>query len=91
MARIVRDREAREEKAAVCKLERFQRNTLWSPVNEVVNPTTPAKRDRITKKPVAMLPIGKYIGNIRAGIDSTEAVKCTQNNPQVIHASSQKN
>lgn len=54
-------------------------STLLSPVIEVVNPTTPARSDIITKKPVARLPIGKYIGNIRAGIDRTEAVCNVQN------------
>ena len=38
-----------------------------------MNPTTPAIRLNITKNPVAMLPFGKYIGNIRAGIVRTEA------------------
>lgn len=36
-------------------------------------PTTPARREKMTKKPVAMFPKGKYIGNIRAGIDRTDA------------------
>jgi hypothetical protein len=33
-----------------------------------VKPTTPARRERMMKKPVAKFPIGKYIGNMRAGI-----------------------
>lgn len=41
---------------------------------EVAIPTTPARSEKITKKPVAIFPIGKYIGNIRAGIDKTDAV-----------------
>lgn len=49
-----------------------------NPVSEVVNPTTPATREKITKKPVVMFPIGKYIGNIRAGMDKTDAANANQ-------------
>lgn len=34
----------------------------------------PARREKMMKKPVAMFPIGKYIGNMRAGIDKIDAV-----------------
>lgn len=36
-------------------------------------PTRPAMSEKMTKKPVAMFPIGKYIGNMRAGISKTDA------------------
>lgn len=36
-------------------------------------PTTPAMREKITKKPVAVFPIGKYIGKRRAEIDKADA------------------
>lgn len=36
-------------------------------------PTTPARREKMMKNPVARLPKGKYIGNIRAGSDKTDA------------------
>jgi len=63
-----------EDMAAACKLGASHWKMLLSPVREVVNPTTPAIRDNITKKPVVMFPIGKYIGNIRAGRDKTDAI-----------------
>lgn len=47
-------------------------------MNEVMNPTTPAMREKITKNPVARLPNGKYIGKIRAGIDNTDAANNVQ-------------
>jgi hypothetical protein len=39
----------------------------------VAMPTTPAMSEKMTKKPVAMFPTGRYIGNIRAGICKTDA------------------
>lgn len=36
-------------------------------------PTRPEMSEKMTKKPVAMFPIGKYIGNMRAGISKTDA------------------
>ncbi|KAF7151230.1 hypothetical protein RHSIM_Rhsim02G0018000 [Rhododendron simsii] len=47
-------------------------------LTEVMNPTTPAMREKITKNPVARLPNGKYIGKIRAGIDNTDAASNIQ-------------
>lgn len=73
MASSVRVHVTIEEAAAACKLGAFHWITLWIPVNEVMNPTTPAMREKITKNPVARLPNGKYIGKIRAGIDNTDA------------------
>jgi hypothetical protein len=63
-----------EDIAAAFKLGAFHWNMLFNPVTEVVNPTTPAIRVKIMKKPVVMFPIGKYIGNIRAGVVKTDAV-----------------
>lgn len=68
MDRRVSDNDAREDAYAACKFGAFQRETLCSPVIEEVKPTTPARRERMMKKPVAKFPIGKYIGNMRAGI-----------------------
>ena len=73
MANTVSDKDARDEAAAACKLGAFQKATLLRPVSEVIMPTTPARRAKMTKKPVAIFPIGKYIGNMRAGIDKTDA------------------
>lgn len=67
-----------EDMAAACKLGAFHWKMFCNPVSEVVNPTTPATRDKITKKPVVMFPIGKYIGNIRAGMDKTDAANANQ-------------
>lgn len=75
MASIVRVQLRREEAAAAPKLGASHRRTLLTPVTEVATPTTPAMREKITKRPVAMFPIGKYIGNMRAGIDNIDAAK----------------
>ncbi|CAK7332965.1 unnamed protein product [Dovyalis caffra] len=72
-ARRVSDNDAREDMYAACKFGEFQWKTLLSPVIEEVKPTTPARRERMMKKPVAIFPIGKYIGNMRAGIDKVAA------------------
>jgi len=53
-----------EDMAAAFKLGAFHWNILFNPVTDVVKPTTPAIRVKIMKKPVAMFPIGKYIGNM---------------------------
>jgi len=79
MASRVSAHVVREDMAAACKLGASHWKMLLSPVSEVVNPTTPQIRDKITKKPVVMFPIGKYIGNIRAGRDKTDAtIQTTQ-------------
>lgn len=79
MANRVRAHVVSEDMAAACKLGASHWKMLLSPVREVVKPTTPAIRDNITKKPVVMFPIGKYIGNIRAGRDKTDATYHTNN------------
>lgn len=56
--------------------------TLLIPVMEVVNPTTPAMREKITTNPVAKFPNGKYIGNILAGGCSTDAARNTKKDDQ---------
>lgn len=68
-----------EDIAAAFKLGAFHWNMLFNPVIEVVNPTTPAIRVKIMKKPVVMFPIGKYIGNILAGVVKTDAAKTQPN------------
>lgn len=73
MASRVSAQVVREEAAAVCKLRASHWAILLSPVAEVAMPTTPAMSEKTTKKPVAMFPIGRYIGNMRAGICRTEA------------------
>lgn len=73
MARRVRAQVPIEEAAAECKLGAVHWRMFLRPVTEVPMPTTPAIRANTTKKPVAMLPIGKYIGNRWAGGDSTDA------------------
>lgn len=47
--------------------------TLMMLMIEDTMPTTPAMREQMMKKPLAMFPTGKYIGNMRAGIDKTDA------------------
>ena len=59
--------------AAACTLGRSPWKMLFIEEIDVVNPTTPAIREKIMKCPVAMFPIGKYIGNILAGTDKTDA------------------
>lgn len=73
MASKVRAQLVNEDIEAAFKLEGFQVRRLCSPVREVVKPTTPAMRENTMKNPVAIFPIGKYIGNILAGVDRTEA------------------
>lgn len=73
MASKVSAKVVNAETAAACKFGTFHSRTFCNPVMEVVNPTTPAIRENIMKNPVAIFPIGKYIGNIRAGIDNTDA------------------
>lgn len=73
MASRVSAKVKREEAAAACKLGTFHWETLWIPVTEVAIPTTPARREKMTKKPVARFPTGKNIGNMRAGGVKTEA------------------
>lgn len=75
MARRVRDQEIREEAAAEWRFGESHWRTLMIPVSDVAIPTTPAINVNITKKPVAMFPTGKYIGNIFAGSDSVDAAK----------------
>lgn len=67
MARTVRAQVMIEEAAADKMLAGLACITSCNPVSEVITPTTPANSENITKNPVARLPIGKYIGNIRAG------------------------
>lgn len=62
-----------EDMAAAFKLGAFHWNILFNPVTDVVKPTTPAIRVKIMKKPVVMFPIGKYIGNMWAGVVKTDA------------------
>ena len=64
MASRVSSRDMREEAAAACWLEAFHWMTLMMLMIEVTVPTTPAMREKMMKNPVAMFPIGKYIGNI---------------------------
>ncbi|KAK9288283.1 hypothetical protein L1049_016734 [Liquidambar formosana] len=78
MASKVSDQVVRDEAAAAFKLERFHWITLWIPVSEVVKPTTPARSEKMMKTPVAMFPIGKYIGNMRAGTDKIDAAGMAQ-------------
>lgn len=73
MASRVSAQVVNDDMAAACKLGAFHWNMLLSPVNEVAQPTTPAMSVKMMKKPVAMFPIGKYIGNILAGRDKTDA------------------
>lgn len=73
MANRVSAQDVNEDMAAACKFGAFHWDMLCNPVSEVMNPTTPAMRVKIMKKPVVMLPIGKYIGNMRAGMDKTDA------------------
>lgn len=74
-----------EDMAAACKLGASHSKMLSNPVNEVANPTTPAVREKITKKPVAMFPNGKYIGNMRAGVDKTDAANAEHNSTKLSH------
>lgn len=73
MARRVRDQEMREDAAAEWRFGESHSRTFMIPVSEVAIPTTPAISEKITKKPVAMFPTGKYIGKIFAGRESTDA------------------
>lgn len=74
MASSVSNQVISEEAAAACKLGRFHWITFWMQAIEVINPTTPAMREKMIRKPVAMFPNGKYIGNIRAEDVRTDAV-----------------
>lgn len=58
IASKVSNQEIREEAAAACRLGAFHCKTLMTPVMEVVNPTTPATREKITTNPVAKFPNG---------------------------------
>lgn len=69
---------AREETDAVCTFEAFHFETLVIPVADVAIPTIPAIKEKIIKNPVAMFPMGKYIGNKWAGsvnVDATNSYK----------------
>lgn len=59
MASRVSAQVIREEAAAAFKLGRSHCKTLWSPAREVPMPTTPARREKMTNKPVAIFPKGK--------------------------------
>jgi hypothetical protein len=52
-----------------------------------VKPTTPARRERMMKKPVAKFPIGKYIGNMRAGIVKIAAAYTFTHGKACMHKS----
>lgn len=80
MASKVRDNVIREDAAAECKSEAVKRVRFKAPITEVIMPITPARRAKMINKPVAMFPIGKYMGNIRAGVVRTDAT--TQNADQ---------
>lgn len=79
IASIVTAQVAREETDAVCMFDAFHFVTLVIPVADVAIPTTPAIKAKITKNPVAMFPIGKYIGNKCAGIVNVEATNSYTN------------
>ena len=49
IARRVRAQVIREEAKAVCKFGPVNWKTFWSPVSEVVKPTTPARSEKIMK------------------------------------------
>lgn len=70
MESIVSAQLRKDETAAAFKLETLLCRTLVRPVREVAIPTTPAMREKMTKKPVAVFPKGKYIGNIRPDVGS---------------------
>lgn len=62
MASRVRDHDVKEVVAAANKLDIFHSMMLLIPATELAMPTSPAMRENTTKNPVAMFPIGKYIG-----------------------------
>lgn len=73
MASRVRDNDVAEVVAADSKLGPFHCRMLLIPATELATPTSPAMRENTMKNPVAMFPIGKYIGNKRTGIVSSDA------------------
>lgn len=59
MARRVRPQAITAEDAADGKVSEFHLRACWIPAMAAAAPTTPAISAKITKKPVAWLPIGK--------------------------------
>lgn len=53
--------------AAPGKLSAVQMRTWFKPAMQDAAPTTPAIKAKVTKNPVAALPIGKYMGEKCAG------------------------
>lgn len=78
------------EEEAACKFAEVPITTSFKPVSEVMNPTTPVISESITKKPVAMFPIGKKIGNICAGIFKPEATKNPEKPITILHSEIRK-
>lgn len=73
MATRLRNKVMREAAAAECKCKAVPWETSLTLIVEVAIPTTPTRSATMRRNPVAMFPIGKYIGNIRAGTVRTDA------------------